>query len=187
MAGKLFHYKQGPASYTAAGLILGGQLVVPAAGLSGSLATLNGNAVMVASSVTTGAGGNGYLVIGVAGADANTGMLGVDASGNVIYPPVSGASLPAGWPGDGNLTTQDQLLDQSILGYTIPVYNHVDINVTYAANASFGTPLKLAANGTVTPWVPGTDTDVALIVGKCTAPGGVTVASNPVGRMYVRV
>lgn len=46
--------------------------------------------------------------------------------------------------------------------------------VTYASNAAFGDPLKAAANGQVTKWVSGTDTDVNTIVGYCKVVGGVT-------------
>lgn len=46
--------------------------------------------------------------------------------------------------------------------------------VTYASNAAFGDPLKAAANGQVTKWVSGTDTDRGLIVGYCPVVAGVT-------------
>lgn len=172
MAGALPHIKQGPASYTAGGLVLGGQLVVPASGLSGSLAGLNGVGVMVA-----GTGAN-QLVLGVAASDANTGQY-----------PEGTPSFPAGWPGDGSSTAQDELLDISILGYTVAVYNNVDINVTYdgSANASFGQYLTWSTSigGCVRPIAVGSISDASLIVGRCTQPGGVLASG--VGRAFIRV
>lgn len=158
MAGALFHYKQGPASYLVSGLVLGGQLVVP----TGNTAT-----------TVTVAGAAAVNCLGVAGADANN------------TNPEGTPSLPGGWPGDGSNTGQDQLLETSALNIAVPVYNNVDINVTYAAAANFGQLLKAAASGQVTPWVDGTDTDPGTIVGRCTNPGGV--ASGAVGRAFIRV
>lgn len=56
-----------------------------------------------------------------------------------------------------------------------------EVPVTYAANANFGDRLKCAANGAVTPFVTGTDTDPRLIVAICTEPGGVVVATKATG------
>lgn len=61
----------------------------------------------------------------------------------------------------------------------------VEVPVTYAADATFGQRLKAAANGTVTPFVSGTDTDPALIVAICTEPDGVTVATKATGRARI--
>jgi hypothetical protein len=55
-----------------------------------------------------------------------------------------------------------------------------EVRVTYAADANFGDPLKLAANGQFTPLLAA-DTDSALYVAKCTEPGGVTVATKATG------
>lgn len=52
--------------------------------------------------------------------------------------------------------------------------------VTYAADCAFGKALKCAANGTVTPWVSGTDA-ADLIIGYCDEPGGVVVATKATG------
>lgn len=52
--------------------------------------------------------------------------------------------------------------------------------VTYAADAAFGQALKAGANGTVTPWVSGTDA-ADLIVGYCDEPKGVVVATKAKG------
>lgn len=167
MAGALPHIKQGPASYTAAGLILGGQLVRPAisgdtppAGLAGVGVVANTNAVA-------------QNIVGVAASDANTGQF-----------PEGTPSLPGTWPGDGNNANQDQLLDSSILGYTVAVYNNVDINVNYSVSALFGKLLVADATAGVKPFTDGTD-DPAAIVGRCTQPGGVTAGS--VGRAFIRV
>lgn len=62
-------------------------------------------------------------------------------------------------------------------------YGGDEVPVTYAANAAFGDKLKAAAAGAVTPFVSGTDTDPALVVGICTEPGGVVVATKAVGLM----
>lgn len=180
MAGALPRFKQGPATYTAGGLILGGQLVVPASGLGGALAALNGVGVLVCPAGYSTGTTNGFP-LGVAGADANTGMF---ASYNTTYGPIDGPSLPVGWPGDGSLTTQDQLLDSSILGYSVPVYNNVDIPVNYDGACVFGQNITWSATvaGAVTSY---TGTDPKVIVGKCTQPGGVTVAG--VARAFIRV
>lgn len=55
----------------------------------------------------------------------------------------------------------------------------VEVRVTYAANAAFGELLIAAANGTVTP--AGATPDARTIVGRCTEPNGVVVATTPVG------
>ena len=62
-------------------------------------------------------------------------------------------------------------------------YGGDEVPVTYAADAVFGDKLKAAAAGTVTPFVSGTDTDPALIVGTCTQPEGVDVSESAVGLM----
>ena len=61
------------------------------------------------------------------------------------------------------------------------VSNGTEVPVTYAANANFGDLLIAAANGTVTP--AGATPDARTIVGRCTEPGGVVVATTPVGLM----
>lgn len=117
-----------------------------------------------ATTVST-AGVGSILVLGVAGTDA------------APVPNQAGATDTAagGAP----------LLDISVVGDYVPVYHGADMHVTYAANCTFGTLLKAAANGTVTPWVDGTDTHPAYIVGRCTQPGGVTTSVNAVGRARI--
>jgi hypothetical protein len=177
VAGSLPHYKQGPASYTAGGLILGGQIVYPATGLGGALAALNGIGVLVAAT------GQQVNALGVAGADANNTMF---LDYNATYGPDSGASLPAGWAGDGSSTAQDTVLDVSILGFTIPVYNNVDINVNYDGTAvSFGQLLQTSTTvaGAVMAW---SGSNPQAIIGRCTQPGGVTAAAQS-ARAFIRV
>lgn len=61
-------------------------------------------------------------------------------------------------------------------GLTVPV--------TFAAASVYGDRIKVATGGKATPWVDGTDTDVAEIVAINVDPGG-TVAENAVG--YVKL
>jgi len=112
------------------------------------------------------AGAGSLFVVGVAGTDA--------------------APIP-NQAGDTDTTAgANPLVDISVLSDYTSVYSSgYDMHVTYAINCTFGTLLKAAANGTVTPWVSGTDTLPALIVGRCTQPGGVTVSTLAVGRMRV--
>lgn len=113
------------------------------------------------------AGGGAINVLGVAGNDAS--------------PLVSQASFV-----DANAGNQP-LVDLSVLpDYTAVHRGPVDIRVTYAAAAAFGILLKAAASGQVTPWVSGTDTNPATIVGKCTQPGGVAAGAT-IGRMRITV
>lgn len=58
----------------------------------------------------------------------------------------------------------------------------IEVKVEYAANAAFGDRLVAAADGKVTPAVDAT-VDPRAIVGKCTEPAGVVVATNPRGLM----
>lgn len=57
----------------------------------------------------------------------------------------------------------------------------IEVKVTYAADANFGDRLVAADDGTVTP--AGATPDARAIVGKCTEPNGVVVATNPRGLM----
>ena len=124
----------------------------------------------------------GLLVVGdssgttvsVAGAAALN-VLGV--AGNDASPIVSQAGTTTAYG--------DTLVDISVLPDYVSVYHGADMHVTYAANAAFGQLLKAAANGTVTPWVSGTDTLPATIVGRCTQPGGVTVSTLATGRARI--
>lgn len=75
------------------------------------------------------------------------------------------------------------VLNTVVLPTTVAVaYGHTEVPVTYAADATFGALLIAAANGTVTPGAV-----AGQIVGRCTEPGGVTVATNPVGLARITV
>lgn len=62
---------------------------------------------------------------------------------------------------------------------TAVVYGGMETIVTYAADAAFGQKLIAAANGTVTP--AGATPDARTLVGTCTEPGGVVVATKATG------
>jgi hypothetical protein len=162
MAGALPRYRQGPASYTAGGYIVGGQLVVPATGLTGALATLNG--VGILANTTAGASN----VLGVAATDANTTNW-----------PEGTPSLPTG---PSQATDDNTLLDMPPFDYQVAVYNNVDINVTYSVAATLGVLLVADNAGGVKPRTAETFDQV---VGKCTQPGGVAAATA--GRAFIRV
>lgn len=88
-------------------------------------------------------------VVGVAQKDATPG-------GNAPRQPVAG------------------VLDQTLAPAEVTVYGGGDgfVPVKYAAAAAFGDRVKAAADGTVTPWVSGTD-GADLIVGWCAEKAGV--------------
>lgn len=107
------------------------------------------------------AGAGSALVLGVALTDAIPTETGVnDDFGNAIVP----------------TNAYPQHTTVAGPGFVVPV--------TYAANADFGALLKSAANGTVTPWVSGTDA-AGLIIGRCFEPGGVVIATKATGDMRV--
>lgn len=116
--------------------------------------------------------------VSVAGAGA-VNVLGV--AGNDASPIVSQAAFTDQYAGSAPLVDVSVLPDYTAV-YRVPA----DIKVTYAAACSFGELLKSAASGQVTPWVSGTDTNPATIVGKCTQPGGI-LAGATAGRMRLLV
>lgn len=69
----------------------------------------------------------------------------------------------------------------------VAVYYGVDIDVTYAANTLCGALLVCAASGQVTPFTEQgasyvqASGDAAMLVGRCSTPGGVTISTNAVG------
>ena len=134
---------------------------VSAAVAAGALVVADGSA---ATTVST-AGAAAILVLGVARNAA--------------------APIPNQASGTDSLAGGAPLTDISVLPDYVAIDHGCDIPVTYAANATFGVLLKAAASGAVTPWVSGTDTNPATIVGRCTQPGGVTVSSNAVGRARI--
>jgi len=82
----------------------------------------------------------------------------------------------------GNQLTSMDPIDQ----YTSVGGSNRTYTVTYAADATFGALLKTAAAGTVTPWITGTDSP-GLIVGRCTEPLGVVVATKATGLAKITV
>ncbi len=68
---------------------------------------------------------------------------------------------------------------------TAVAYGGDEVPMVYAANANQGDPLIAAANGTVTP--AGATPDARTIVGRCTQPGGVVVATNPLGLVRLAI
>jgi hypothetical protein len=133
---------------------------VSAAVAGGRLVVADGAA---ATTVST-AGADSALVLGVAGNDA--------------------APIPTQAGATDTLAGGAPLLDISVVSDYVSVHYGEDMHVTYAANAAFGALLKSAAAGTVTPWISGTDA-AGLIVGRCTQPGGVVVATLAVGRARI--
>lgn len=160
MAGVLPHYKTGPATYNAASLIIGGQLVVP-------------NGAAPDPTIKTCPTGQQVNVLGVAATDA------------VNTAPEGTASFPGTWPGDG-LANQDQLLDISIFRPEVAVYNNVDIPVNYDGTAVvFGGLLQTSTTvaGAVMAW---SGTNAQAIIGRCTQPGGVPAVAGTY-RAFIRV
>ena len=68
---------------------------------------------------------------------------------------------------------------------TAVAYGGDEVPMVYAANANQGDLLVAAANGTVTP--AGATPDARTIVGRCTQPGGVVVATNPRGLVRLSI
>jgi hypothetical protein len=76
------------------------------------------------------------------------------------------------------------VLNTAVLPQNVAVaYGGVEVQVTYAAAATFGQSLIAAANGQVTP--AGATPDARTLVGICTAPGGVGIGA--VGLMRVTI
>lgn len=71
---------------------------------------------------------------------------------------------------------------------TAVAYAGMEVPVVYTANAAFGQRLVAAADGKVSPapaFNAGAPTDPLLVIGICTEPAGVTVASKATGLMRV--
>jgi hypothetical protein len=167
MTAVLPHYTRGPSNYQVAGLVYGGQFVVPNTITAGTtdltVAVAPGGISSAATGVTN--------VLGVAGTDAN------------VITTQTGAANSYGQP----------LIDISVLTDYVAVYSGGwDIWVWYAGAAKPGDTLVIgtatssgAAPGTVTgtsatAYFPGTSQAVTAspsnIVGRCTHPGGVSSA-----------
>lgn len=163
MAGALPHYRQGPATYQAGGLILGGQLVSPTAASGAGASTVS--VVPTSGPVST------TYPLGVAGSDAN-------ALTEPIFP-ANGADDPTG--------SSNTLLDLGFVKPEVAVYNNVDIVVNYdgVGAVPFGAKLTWsgATAGSVT--IANADTDAKQIIGFCSQPGGVAASSS--GRAFISV
>lgn len=78
------------------------------------------------------------------------------------------------------------VLNTVVLPRTVAVaYGNDEVPMVYAANANQGDLLVAAAGGTVTP--AGAGVDPRLVVGRCTQPGGVVVATNPRGLVRLAI
>lgn len=163
MPGALPHYRQGPATYTAGGFILGGQLVSPTA--------TSGAGASTVSVVPTGGPVSGTYPLGVAGSDANT-----------LTEPI----FPASQDPSGEPTGDDSLLDLGFVKSEVAVYNNVDIVVNYdnVGATNFGAKLtwSAATAGSVTVY---TGSDPKAVIGFCSQPGGVAASSS--GRAFISV
>lgn len=90
-------------------------------------------------------------------------------------------------PEDVNTTPTNDALGRPVvtavgIPTTVAVADRgIECKVTYAANANFGDKLICAANGTVTP--AGATPDARTIVGYCSEPLGVVVATKATGLM----
>lgn len=93
-------------------------------------------------------------------------------------------------PEDVNTTTTTDAQGRPVTPlYSLPTsvavaYGDTEVPVTYSANAAFGDPLVATAAGTVAP--AAATPDARTIVGRCTEPLGVTIATNPVGLARIR-
>jgi hypothetical protein len=110
-------------------------------------------------------------MVGPAGANAKN-VLGVAGNDAAPIPNQAGDTTGYGQP----------LVDISVLPDYVSVYHSADMHVTYTADCDFGALLVADASGTVTPASGNTFDE---IVGRCTQPGGVVVATNAVGRARI--
>ena len=103
-----------------------------------------------------------------------------------IQPAAAGSVRFAGVALTDGIAPEDQVTTPVLDGQgrpvltAVPVPTHVavaysgtEVKVTAAAAVKPGQRVKCAANGQVTPYVTGTDTDPTLIVGVCTDPNGI--------------
>jgi hypothetical protein len=169
MSAVLPHFSRGPANKQVAGLVYGGQFLVPNTLTAGTTDLT----VAVAPGGIAAAAGGVTNVVGLAGADAN------------VVSTQTGGANSYGQP----------LIDISVLTDYVPVYyGGWDIWAWYAGPAREGDELIVgtstsggAAPGCVasfqvgTVYFPGSSTAVtatgpSVVVGRCTHPGGVSSA-----------
>lgn len=150
MTAVLPHYKQGAANYQVSTLVFGGMVVQPT--------TLTaGTADLTVKPAVAAAAGTVVNVLGVAGKDAN------------VIAAQTGAPNTYGQP----------LIDIALLDdFTSVYYGGIDIPVWYSNTAAVlpGALLMVdtTTNGTVTPF---SGTTYSGIIGRCTQPGGIALAS----------
>ncbi|MCT7372698.1 hypothetical protein [Mycolicibacterium llatzerense] len=119
---------------------------------------------------------NGRIQEWAAGTFRAAGVALTDA----IAPEDAGASQVS-IDGNGRPVLNTVILPQSVA----VAYGGDEVPMTYAANANQGDLLIAAANGTVTP--AGDTPDARTIVGRCTQPGGVVVATNALGLVRLAI
>lgn len=84
----------------------------------------------------------------------------------------------------GGAGTQYNLDSGRLLpAYVAVAYHGTEVAVKFSANAAFGDLLVVTAAGTVAP--AGATPDARTIVGRCTEPGGVVVATKPYGLVRI--
>ncbi|MBN7571256.1 hypothetical protein [Mycobacteroides abscessus] len=133
-----------------------------------------------------------------AGVSIKGGQLVEGVTGGRIQPAAAGSVKVVGVALTDAIAPEDLVLapttgsdGRSVLNTVVPptkvacAYGAIEVPVTYAADAAFGDALVAAANGTVTP--AGATPDARAIVGKCTEPGGVVVATKAVGLMRTAI
>jgi hypothetical protein len=149
MTAVLPHYKQGPSNYQVSTLVYGGMVVQPSTLTAGTTDLTVKPAVHAAA-------GTVVNVLGVAGKDAN------------VLAAQLGAANTYGQP----------LIDISVLDdYTSVYYGGFDVAVWYS-NTALVLPggllmVDITTDGTVTAF---SGTTYSGIIGRCTQPGGITVA-----------
>lgn len=128
------------------------------------------------------------VILGGQLVEARTGgRIGVAAAGSVkvLGVALTDAVAPEDFPG---ANTTDALGRTVVSAVPIPTtvavaYAGTEVKVSYSANAAFGDKLVATATGKVGP--AGATPDARTIVGVCTEPGGVVVATNPRGLMRI--
>lgn len=111
-----------------------------------------------------------------------SGRIGIAAAGSakVLGVAVTDAQSPDALVTTSTIVNGRPQLNAAPLASVVAVaYGGIEVPVTYAANAAFGDRLVAAAGGTVTP--AGATPDARTIVGICTEPNGVVVATSPIG------
>lgn len=156
MPGVVNKYETGPKTYEAKSNITGGQCVEYATGAP----------TQAGLSLVQPAAANSTKFAGVASKDA---VANANQAGLQTF--TSGDGYPA--------------INVAVPSESVAVIKRGEVPLKYAAAAVYGDRVKCAANGQVTPWVVGTDTDITTIVGRCEEQAGV--ASGAVGMTWINV